>query len=82
MQPPIMRDDRLHDASRSWWSKQRTIGKWVREDNGGRRTVGKLIGGLQESEVSAAEGEELLKQRVRGPVKVFLKAVQDRPLPS
>jgi flagellar basal body-associated protein FliL len=82
MQPSIMRDDRLHDASRSWWSKQRTVGKWVREDNEVRRTVGKLIGGLQQSEVSAAEGEELLKQRVRDSVQEFLKAVQDRPLPS
>ena len=80
MQPAIMRNDRLHEASHSWWSKQRTIGKWVREDEGVRRVAGKLIGANDKAEMSAKEGEEVLLQKVRSSLNELWKGAQVRPV--
>ncbi|EKM56507.1 uncharacterized protein PHACADRAFT_53071, partial [Phanerochaete carnosa HHB-10118-sp] len=32
--PAILRDENLREASANWWTKQKTVGKWVREDEG------------------------------------------------
>lgn len=75
MHPSIMRDEKLHEASHSWWTKQKTIGKWLREDDEVRRVTGKLVGAGNQPDVTAVQGEEMLKKRIRDSVKELLKGI-------
>lgn len=66
LQPAILRNERLRAATTSWWSKQKTVGTWVREDEGVWRATRRDSG--------TKDGDEQLKVKVRETVHEMLKA--------
>lgn len=74
LEPAILRDERLREAATGWWGKQKTIGKWVREDEGVWRTARRDSG--------MKDGDEQLKEKVRSTVNEMLKAKGPAVMPT
>lgn len=63
--PAILRDENLREAAASWWTKQKTVGRWVREDEGVWRAARRDSG--------TKDGDEKLKEKVRDTVNEMLR---------
>lgn len=79
-----MRDEKLREASNIAWNKQRTGGKWVREDRGVWNVASQFVvngAAPKEATPSGRESEELLKGKIRETVNELMKAASERSVP-